>query len=113
MKEQDNIGPIDQYLIDYVRELRISKELTQEDVANILHVSRSFIRDVESTNRRQKYNVGHINALADYFNISPRDFLPEKAIPVDQPSKDQKKVKAVSVKKKNTAKKTAGKNAGK
>lgn len=113
MREQENISAIDQYIIDFIRNLRLAKSLTQDDVANILHVSRSFISDIESSKRIAKYNVSHVNALADYFNISPRDFLPEKAIPVDQPSKDQKKVKAVSVKKKSTVKKTAGKSTGK
>lgn len=105
MKEQENIGPIDQYLIDFVRELRISKDLAQEDIANIIGVSRSFVRDVESTNRRQKYNIGHINALADYFDISPRTFLPEKAIAIDHTVREKKKP-AVTAKKKAGSKKT-------
>ncbi len=40
--------------------------------------SREFIKDVENLNKRAKYNIRHINALADYFDMSPRDFLPEK-----------------------------------
>ncbi|MGI8952242.1 MAG: helix-turn-helix domain-containing protein [Chitinophagaceae bacterium] len=57
--------------------MRNKKQLTQEDIANIIGISRSYISDVERTNSRAKYNIRHINALADYFGISPRDFFPE------------------------------------
>jgi transcriptional regulator with XRE-family HTH domain len=82
MKAQDNISEVDQYVIDFVRQYRHSNNLTQEDIASILEVSREFVKDVESINRHQKYNLTHINALADHFGISPREFLPEKPIPV-------------------------------
>lgn len=71
---------IEQYVIDYVRELRLNKGLTQEDIANILDVKPSFIGNVESPTNRAKYNLKHINLLADHFGISPKNFLPEKAI---------------------------------
>jgi len=80
MDKKDTITPIDQHVIDYVMALRNKHELTQEDIANIIGLSRSFIKDVESPKRIAKYNLAHINALADYFNISPREFLPKKAI---------------------------------
>ncbi len=83
MKNQENIAPIDQYVIDFVRSLRMKKGLTQEGIGNIIGISRSFVRDVESINSGSKYNIRHINALADYFSMSPRDFLPEKALPVN------------------------------
>ena len=80
MKVQDHISPIEQYVIDFVRKFRIDKELSQEDIGNIIEVSRSYIGDIENPNSRAKYNLTHINALADYFNISPQFFLPEKAL---------------------------------
>lgn len=83
MAEQENITPIDQYIIDYVKKLRTKKGLTQQDIASIIGVSRSYIANAESSNENHKYNVRHINALADYFEMSPKDFLPEKPFPVD------------------------------
>ena len=83
MRDQENITSIDQYVIDFVRDLRIKHNLTQEALGNILAVSRSFIRDIESTNSRGKYNLRHINALSDYFGLSPKDFLPEKPFPIN------------------------------
>lgn len=83
MKEQDNITPVEQYVIDCVTQLRKDKKLGQEDFAAIIGVGRSFISHAENPNISAKYNIRHINALADYFGISPREFLPEKAFPVD------------------------------
>ncbi|WP_315822916.1 helix-turn-helix transcriptional regulator [Paraflavitalea speifideaquila] len=52
--------------------------MSQQDFAAIIGVSRSFISDVEGVNRPAKYNVRHVNALADYFGMSPREFFPKK-----------------------------------
>ena len=83
MKRDPQISEVEQYIIDYVINLRKSKGLLQRDIAEILRVSRVFITDVENPNKPPKYNIDHINALADYFGMSPKDFLPEKAFPVD------------------------------
>jgi transcriptional regulator with XRE-family HTH domain len=101
MRNQENIAPIDQYVIDFVRELRIKKELTQEDIGNIVELSRSFVSDIESNNSRAKYNIRHINILADHFGISPREFLPKDAMPVDfiKDKKTSKPIKKASSKK--------------
>jgi len=89
MRNQENITPIDQYVIDFVRELRDKKEMTQQDIAAIIRVSRSYIRDIESANSRAKYNIRHINALADYFGMSPRAFFPEKPLPLHYPGREK------------------------
>ncbi|MBZ4188057.1 helix-turn-helix transcriptional regulator [Niabella sp. 3A5MI-3] len=80
VNEQEHISPIEQYVIDYVRDLRKAKNLSQEDIGNIIGKSKSFIGNIESLNNRAKYNLTHINLLADHFNLSPKDFLPEKVI---------------------------------
>lgn len=80
VNEQKHISSIEQYVIDYVRDLRKNKNLSQDDIGNIIGKSKSFIGNIESMNNRAKYNLSHINLLADYFNLSPRDFLPEKVI---------------------------------
>lgn len=97
MREQEQITPIEQYIIDYILALRTGKKLTQQDIASIIGVSRSFISDVEGANKPSKYNVRHINALADYFGMSPKDFMPQKPFPVDAPV--EKVVKKTPVKK--------------
>ncbi len=108
MNNQENIAPIDKYVIDFVRDLRTEKQLTQDDIANIIELSRSFVKNIESINSRAKYNIRHINALADYFNMSPREFFPEKAFPVSI-AKDRKMANPV---KKAASKKVLSKKAG-
>lgn len=74
------VTPIERYIIDFVHKLRIEKNLNQDDIATIIGVKQPFIASVENPNSRAKYNINHINLLADHFGMSPRDFLPEKPI---------------------------------
>jgi len=67
---------IEQYIIDYVRKLRLEKKLSQKEIGNILGVDQSFIGKVETLKDNSKYNLNHINALAVHFRISPKDFMP-------------------------------------
>ncbi|HVZ95446.1 MAG TPA: helix-turn-helix transcriptional regulator [Chitinophagaceae bacterium] len=69
---------IELYVINTVKEKRIKKGWSQRELAYRLDVSIGFIGDVENPRRRAKYNLNHINRLAEIFDCSPRDFLPEK-----------------------------------
>ena len=80
MQEEINTSGIEQYVIDYVFKLRNEKGLSQEGIATILHVKRTFITNVENPKNRAKYNLAHIDKLADHFGLSPRQFLPNKAL---------------------------------
>jgi len=80
MNGTNNISPIEQSIIEFVRKLRADKNLTQEDIGNIIGVKQSYIASVESLKSRAKYNINHVNSLADHFGMSPKDFLPEKAL---------------------------------
>jgi transcriptional regulator with XRE-family HTH domain len=71
---------IEQYVIDKVKEIRIKKEFSQEDIASILDTSRGFIGQVESHNYSAKYNLNHLNILAIELGVSPKEFFPEKGI---------------------------------
>lgn len=79
MPATTKISAIEQQVIDFVTELRIKHQLTQADIGVIIGVGRSFINKVEDPKERAKYNLNHIDKLADHFGLSPRDFLPEKA----------------------------------
>ena len=103
MKEQEFITPIDQYVIDFVRKLRDEKNLRQQDIAAIIGVSREFIKDVENLKKRAKYNFRHINALAEYFDMSPKDFLPDKPLKLSS-DKSRKKESTKNQKIKETSK---------
>jgi len=79
MKGAIKISGIDQYVIDFVIKLRDRHNLNQDDIATILGVKRTFITNVESAKNRAKYNLSHIDKLADHFGLSPKDFLPQKS----------------------------------
>ena len=72
-----NKTEIEQFVIDKIKEFRIQKGFSQDDIASFLDTSRGFIGQVESPNHPSKYNLNHINRLAIELNCSPKDFLPE------------------------------------
>jgi transcriptional regulator with XRE-family HTH domain len=71
---------IDRYIIAKVRQMRIQKGLSQEDIAVHLDLSTGFIGHIESSKFRAKYNTSHLNELAKLFNCSPKDFLPDSPL---------------------------------
>ncbi|MGN6639742.1 MAG: helix-turn-helix domain-containing protein [Mucilaginibacter sp.] len=72
--------PIEEHVIEFVRKLRIDQHLTQEDIGTIIGVKQTFIANIENPNHKAKYNLKHIDLLADHFGLSPREFLPEKSL---------------------------------
>jgi transcriptional regulator with XRE-family HTH domain len=71
---------IEQYAIDRVRELRKAKGISQAELANRMDVSISFIGRVESKNFIHKYNLNHLNSIAEILGCKIWDLLPEKPI---------------------------------
>jgi transcriptional regulator with XRE-family HTH domain len=76
---KNNKTEIEQFVIDKIKEIRIQKGFSQDDIAVFLNKSRGFIGQVESPNHSSKYNLNHINKLAIELKCSPKDFLPENA----------------------------------
>ena len=71
---------IDHYIMNRVRDLRITKGISQAELASLMDVSRAFIGKIENPKLDKKYNINHLNQLAKIFNCSPKDFLPDKPI---------------------------------
>jgi transcriptional regulator with XRE-family HTH domain len=71
---------IDWFIINQVREMRLSKSLSQDDIALHLNLSRGYVGHIESPSFIAKYNTGHLNELAKLFKCSPKDFMPEKPL---------------------------------
>ena len=71
---------IDWFIISRVKEMRIERNLDQDDLAIHLNVTEGFIGHIESPNQRAKYNNIHLNELAKLFKCSPKDFMPEKPL---------------------------------
>lgn len=74
------IHPIDQYIIDAIRKERKRQNVSQSILAYGIGVSKGFIGQAESPKYNIKYNLYHINEIAKYLGVSPRDFLPEKPL---------------------------------
>ena len=72
--------PIEQYVIDIIKDKRLAKGWSQKELSYRLDVSLGFIGNVENPKYRAKYNLNHINELAKVFECSPKDFLPEKPL---------------------------------
>ena len=75
---------IEDFVIQKVKAMRIERNWSQRELADYMNVSQSFIRDCESPKRNTKYNLNHINTLAEIFNCPFSDFFPDK------PFKDNK-----------------------
>ena len=67
-------------VIDKVIQLRRQKGLSQEYIANVLNLTKGFIGQIESPKHPSKYNLNHLNKLAEEMGCSPKDFLPDEAI---------------------------------
>ncbi len=77
--ETIKITPIEQYVIDRIRDIRIERGISQRELADMIDVSFGFIGKVESTSKRAKYNLQHINDIAKAFNMSPKDLMPDSS----------------------------------
>jgi transcriptional regulator with XRE-family HTH domain len=80
---------IEQYVINRIKEIRIEKGFSQEDIASALDFTRGFIGQIESPNNPAKYNLNHLNILARELKCSPKDFLPD--IPIVETRKKKSK----------------------
>jgi len=74
------LTPIEQFVIEKVRQLRNQKNISQAELAFSIGVSVGFIGKVESLKYNTKYNLNHLNSVAKAFNISPQELLPIQAI---------------------------------
>lgn len=72
------VHSIEQHAIDMAKKLRCENHLKLRDLAEILNTSCAFIGNVESRKSNAKYNLKHINILAEYFGISPKLFVPDE-----------------------------------
>lgn len=72
---------IEQFVIDKVREIRLLKNIGQKQLSLEMGLSGKFIGNVESTKTPDKYNLNHLNKIAEILECSIKDFFPDKPIP--------------------------------
>lgn len=80
MPRSVNKSEIELYVINKVKEMRLNANMSQKDLAFKLDLSVGFLGHIESPKKPAKYNLNHINKLAEIFNCSPQDFLPTKRL---------------------------------
>ena len=71
---------IELYTIDQVKKKRNELGLSQLELSHKLEMSDSFVSHVESSKKRAKYNLNHLNSIAKIFGCSLKDFFPEKPL---------------------------------
>lgn len=72
--------PIEIYVIEQVRRMRLEERVSQAMLAYGIGVTKGFIGQVESSKHAAKYNLNHLNELAKYFNCSLADFFPKEPL---------------------------------
>lgn len=70
-------SPIEQYIIDRIRKIRMDQGVSQAELANRIDVSNAFIGRVESMKFREKYNFNHVNNIAKALNVRIWEIVPE------------------------------------
>lgn len=63
-------------LADNIRELRLSKELSQEELADLCGLHRTYISDIERGNRN--VSIDNIEKIAKGLDVDPSVLLEEK-----------------------------------
>lgn len=71
---------LDIYIIGRVKAMREAHGMSQIALSQALGVADSFVSNVESVKRRDKYNVNHLNQLATIFSCSISEFFPEQPL---------------------------------
>ncbi|PTQ92436.1 Cro/C1-type helix-turn-helix DNA-binding protein [Mucilaginibacter yixingensis] len=72
---------IEQYVIEQVKLKRISKNISQDKLSIMMGLNEKFVSKVETTNRAEKYNINHLNKIAEILQCSIKDFFPEQPLP--------------------------------
>lgn len=78
MGSKPHASDIDLYIIEQVKKKRLEQKMSQLALSQALSAADSFVSNVESSKYRTKYNVRHLNEIAQILNCSPKDFWPDK-----------------------------------
>ncbi|RDC55640.1 XRE family transcriptional regulator [Pedobacter chinensis] len=81
------ISKIEQYVIDKVRELRLEKKFSQTKLSVHMGLSEKFVGNVESLKTPDKYNLNHLNKIAEILGCSMKYFFPESPFKIEENSK--------------------------
>ncbi len=80
MKKDFIQSEIEQFIINKVKEIRISKGLSQAKLAHLIELSVGFVGNVENPTHIAKWNINHLNRISKELDVPFKDFFPEKGI---------------------------------
>ena len=72
-----------QFELDVIERVKLRRQklnISQKELSYLMDLSIGFIGKIESPKYPTKWNLDHLNKLAEILNCSPRDFLPESSI---------------------------------
>jgi transcriptional regulator with XRE-family HTH domain len=69
---------IERYILQKAVEKRLEANISQEKLSILIGKNRSFVGHVEARRNGAKYNINHVNDLAEALDCSPYDFIPDK-----------------------------------
>lgn len=71
-------NPLDQFIIDKVKEIREKQGISQEDLSTMAGYYKRLVGNTERATRQEKYNLYHLNAFAKVLKCSLKDFMPDE-----------------------------------
>lgn len=76
MKYSGKLSPLDKYIILAVKKKREEQGIAQADLSVRMELNDKFVGNVESFRQKAKYNINHLNRIAEILNCPLTDFLP-------------------------------------
>lgn len=86
-RELTRLTKIEKYILEIAMEKRLALNMSQRELSAAMGKATSFVSQVEARKNGAKYNINHVNDLAEAFDCSPRDFIPEKPFRNNDPNK--------------------------
>ena len=79
---------LERYIVEEVKKKRLELHITQADLSMLMGKSDHYVSQVENGRNGNKYNINHLNRLANIFHCSIKDFLPDGPFPDESRTKD-------------------------
>lgn len=67
-------------VVELVKSKRQSQNISQKELAFLMDLSIGFVGRVESPKFPAKWNLDHLNKLAEVLECSPKDFIPDNVV---------------------------------
>lgn len=88
---QMGLTRIEQFVIDKVKDKRIQMKISGESLSKSIGLNEKFVAKVENPSYPDKYNLNHLNKIAEVLGCSIKDFLPDKPLPGEIPKRQVKR----------------------